>query len=238
MSVPIRVRLFSVWCCVIWLFGVPAVSGSDVRGWFDFQTGRAIGETLTARLNLGARWEDDVSHYASSIASVGLQARRSSWFTLAGYYRWQQDYSQVSDVDLREDRFYIDATLKHQFGGWWLSGRNRFEYRVRESRDDSFRYRLKFTETKSSGLTRWVVSPYAAQEFFFDEGEEAFAGQSRMRVFFGLKSDPVERFEFMGARFKNVASISSDWYVMYESEERVSGWEDVVVVGMKLGVFF
>ena len=100
MSATIRFRPVIGLCVVVFLVAIPGSMAADVRAWFDLQSGKAVGETLTARVAMGARWEDDASFLASHFATFGLQSRRSSWFTLAGYYRWQEDHAQLEDVDL------------------------------------------------------------------------------------------------------------------------------------------
>jgi hypothetical protein len=68
-----------------------------------------------------------------------------------------------------EHRLRFEASYNHKFKHFAIKDRNRVEYRVRNSRSDSVRYRNKFTLSVPWNRDgKEVITPYVADEPYYD----------------------------------------------------------------------
>jgi hypothetical protein len=83
-----------------------------------------------------------------------------------------------------EHRLRFEATYSHKFKHFAIKDRNRVEYRIRNSRSDSVRYRNKFTfSVPWNRDTKEVITPYIATEPYYDFTAEEW---SRNDLSFGF----------------------------------------------------
>ncbi len=212
-----------------------ASDGNQV--WLDFDVGKIISDRTSVHGKQSLRWTDGVDDLSVSVTDIGVRSKVSSWLTLGLFFREQlSDYSDNGWS--REERPYLDAIIKWKLSAVQFSARNRLEYRMREGRDDSVRYRFKLTELSVKELTPLQLRPYLAQEFFVEEGDGFFESDNRIRFFIGIRRDPEDRFQFLGLRPKKDRKVKTDLFVMYETEDRDMGWRNACVVGLKWGMFF
>ncbi|HEX6280491.1 MAG TPA: DUF2490 domain-containing protein [Pyrinomonadaceae bacterium] len=75
-----------------------------------------------------------------------------------------------------EHRLRFDVTVGHKWKNFSLKDRSRYEYRIRNSRSDSSRYRNKFTfafPVRSEG--KEIFSPYVSDEVYYDFTAKEFS---------------------------------------------------------------
>jgi hypothetical protein len=179
--------------------------------------------------------EDDAGTLGTYYIEAGLAYRPTPWLHLSPAFRRQ--LLRDSGEWLNEERPYMDATLRWQFHGLALSHRNRFEYRFRESRDDTFRYRNKLTLVVPRKWTRLELQPYLAGEIFVDEGVKA-KDRNRTRAYAGVKTDPAPHLRKLGLKPKEGRRLTSDYYLIYQSTDNNDDTVDEFIAGLNLGVAF
>jgi hypothetical protein len=105
----------------------------------------------------------------------------ADWLAVGLGYKAQFD--RAGDDWPREDRPYLNVAVKTKIRGFGVIDRSRFEYRMPEDEEDSWRYRNKLIVTSPLTFTALKIQPYAAQEVFYSfDG----AGFEQHRLFGGV----------------------------------------------------
>lgn len=122
-----------------------------------------------------------------------------------------------------EDMPNVNATLKLDLWKFKFDDRNRIEYRHFRYKDDSVRYRNKFTLKYPIDFKKIKVSPYASDEIFI---VSTGAGFNENRF-------------FTGAEFELTKYVKADIYYMLK-ENRVTGdkWTWTNALGTKIKIAF
>ena len=150
-------------------------------------------------------------------------------FTYSGFAPWLDiglNYRQIFEESgtnwLSENRPHFNLTLKQKAFDWVLSNRFRFEYRNREEKENYFRYRNKFSIKTPFKLTKFNIQPYIADEIFYDFNIETL---NRNRLYAGFG-------------FQLFKQLKADIFYLWETTEKSEKWNDVHVLGTKLGFSF
>lgn len=99
---------------------------------------------------------------------VGFDLRLNDRFSFSPsyYYRTGEDLRNKRDT---EHRVRFDLNYSQKFKRFSIKDRNRVEYRIRNSRPDSVRYRNKFTFSVPVAKDgKELFAPFAADEVYFD----------------------------------------------------------------------
>lgn len=150
----------------------------------------------------------------------GVEMKFNKYFTFSQWYLYRAGQPAGSRKEF-EHRIRFDATVGNDWKRVSLKNRNRVEYRIRHSRDDSVRYRnkttLKFPIKNKDGDE--IISPFVADEPFYDfsakewSRNEFSAGISKdfKGKFFGAEKDKKITTEFFyllqsnrGTSFKSI----------------------------------
>ena len=151
-------------------------------------------------------------------------------FTYSGMAEWVDlgfNYRQVIERDSKgkwklEYQPNLNVTLKGKLLGLDVSDRSRIEYRIREDREDVWRYRNKFTVKLPFELTELKLRPYVADEIFI----------------------PLDNVEistnrlYAGVPFKLTKNIGCDIYYLWQSSRSGDSWTDIDVLGTSLKLSF
>ena len=121
-----------------------------------------------------------------------------------------------------EDRPHLNVTVKGKLCNLDLSDNSRIEYRDREEKKDTWRYRNKFTVKFPVELTSLKLKPYVADEIFVD-----FYGQ-------GLNRNRL----FSGFSIKLADNTKFDIFYLWQSTRADEAWDDVHALGTKLTLSF
>lgn len=122
-----------------------------------------------------------------------------------------------------EDMPNVNATLKFDLWKLKLDDRNRLEYRHFRYKDDSIRYRNKFTVKLPLDFARIKISPYSSDEIFIASDSTGF-NENRFAS---------------GIEFDLTKYIKADIHYMLKSNWiRGDKWNNTNVLGMKLKVAF
>lgn len=105
-------------------------------------------------------------------AGFDLKLNKYLSFTPTYVYRRGEPIRGIKEY---EHRIRFDVTAGHKWKRFSLKDRNRVEYRARNSRGDSVRYRNKVTvavPVTSDG--KEIVTPFAAEEIYYDFSAKQF----------------------------------------------------------------
>lgn len=162
-------------------------------------------ENLSGFVNGTFRVGRNVSHPIDERIGGGIEMKFNKYFTFSPSYLYRAGQPFRGRKEY-EHRVRFDATVENKWEKFSLKNRNRIEYRIRHSRDDSVRYRnkttLKIPITNKEGDE--IVSPFVADEPFYDFREKKWtrnefsAGISKdfKGKFFGAEKDKKITLEF------------------------------------------
>jgi len=188
----------------------------------DFQYWSSAG----ASVNINKDWKTEFTeefrfgnkggnlYYQSS--DIGLiYSGFADWIDVGLNYGLIFEKDDKTDRWRKENRPHMNLTFKWKMWGLSLSDRNRFEYRDRQSAQNLWRYRNKFTIKTPWKLTPWKLQPYVADEIFINLDDEHF---NRNRFYAGVSKELGEK-------------LSLDVYYMRQSSRKHSDYTDYHVLG-------
>lgn len=113
----------------------------------------------------GGRLDDHQADYCFNYSGL------ADWLTLG--FGYKQQFNKDGDDWLVENRPLLNIIFKTTFSTWTLASRSRFEYRILEQEEESWRYRNKVLLALGSPLKSATIVPYVADEIFvnLDEGD-------------------------------------------------------------------
>lgn len=199
---------------------VSAYDDSDWQYWNTESMEGNISEKWKVKLEEEFRFGDDAREFYYQHSDLGLSYNCCEWFRLGLNYR--QVYEKKEGDWKEENRPHINGTLKWGWKDFKFTDRSRLEYRVREDKDDTLRYRNKMTIKFPFKWTKFDIQPYLADEIFidFDQGE-----LNRNRFYIGVDS-------------KLMKHLKADVFYLWQSSKSGDSWVDYNVVGTKLKIVF
>jgi len=171
------------------LFALPLVTSAQVPG--DFQvwnettlmfpvlkqkdeSGKAVDKLSllvlgTLRLGQNRLYPVDVR------AGAGFDLRLNKYFNFSPTYYYRRG-EPLRDRKEYEHRLRFDLTVGNRWKNFSIRDRNRIEYRIRNSRSDSVRYRNKFTVAfPVRHGEKEIFSPFVADEWYYDITSKEFS---------------------------------------------------------------
>lgn len=139
---------------------VPLVKGTDEKGKSIDKLSLVVLGTL--------RFGQNRMYPIDRRIGVGFDVRLNNNFTFSPsyYYRHGEDLKNVKEI---EHRARFDLTYGRKWKSFGIKDRNRVEYRIRNSRKDTVRYRNKFTFSVPVVRDgKEVFAPFVADEVYYD----------------------------------------------------------------------
>ena len=99
-------------------------------------------------------------------------------------FQYRHIYEKTGDKWLLENRPQIGGTIHIPWNRLIITDSQRLEYRIRENRDNIWRYRNRLAIELACKWTSMQIQPYGAYEIFFDFSEKKI---NRNRVYLGFK---------------------------------------------------
>lgn len=166
------------------------------------------------------RYGSNLKEFYYQHTDCGLTRKLTDWFNLGLNYR--QIYEKKEGVWQQENRPHINGTFKWKWLDFEFEDRNRFEYRIREGKKSSWRYRNRLALGFPVKLTKLDIQPYLADEIFvdFDEGE-----LNRNRFYVGFKA-------------KLIKYLKADIFYLHQMSKKSGDWTQYNVIGAKLKAEF
>ncbi len=205
---------------------------ADWQLWLDQSLGYDVSENYTLRADQSFRMKQGESGVDTYSLMLGVRMHRSSWIEHGGYLRYVRENKLNTSHD--EFRPTYDLSLKWAWGKTRWVNRSRFEYRIREGRDDLVRYRTRQKLILPGRV--FGLKPYGAAELFFNLYQDDPWEKNRFRGLIGIQTEPdgfIRKIEFKAGR-----RIKADYYLMYQQTESLGFVVDEYVLGFKLGYFF
>jgi len=145
------------------------MSTVTVAGDFVYRPETALSGPIADQLRWTASWEP---HITSNVQQAGETS-------LVGGLSWKpmnhvavaSQFKQVSkgaNANSNESRAYITLELNGKTGPFTLAVRNRSEYRMKEGKDNYWRYRARF---KIKFPKIGTVAPFLYEEVFYEFGD-------------------------------------------------------------------
>lgn len=114
---------------------LPSITRTDKDG----KKQKFISPHIMGTLRIG----QDVQHFVSERIGFGLDIRLNKYFKFTPSYYYVAE-QPIKNVKVFENRLRFEVTGEKKWKNFSLSDRNRIEYRIRNSRRDTVRYRNKF----------------------------------------------------------------------------------------------
>ena len=189
--------------------------------WQDLGMTGVYSPQLSFKFNSQAKWTDDAQDFEEYNAEFGATRVITDWLSWNLFYR--QQYAQSKNVWREENRIHTAGTIKWKWAGLSFSDRNRFEFRFRDGKDDTMRYRNKLTVKGPQSFTSLQWTPYVSDEIFRDtDGGEPI---HRNRLYVGLKGKPLDK-------------VKADLYLLWQQDYKEEETVDTYVVGTKVSLNF
>ncbi|MFA6320623.1 MAG: DUF2490 domain-containing protein [Candidatus Omnitrophota bacterium] len=167
------------------------------------------------------RFGENASEFFYQHYEFGVVFGFAKVLDLAFCYRLVLD--RVKRKWMEEDMPNVNATLKHEIGKLKLEDRNRIEYRHYRYKDDSIRYRNKFTMKYPIGFKSIKISPFASNEIFVSSNSTGY-NENRFSA---------------GTEFELAKYVKADIYYMLKSNKvKDYKWTDANVLGTKIKISF
>lgn len=167
------------------------------------------------------RWGDNSKEFYYQHYEAGLFYNLNKYWSGGGGYRHvlnkRKNKFQV------ENEPFIAATFSGQFAGFKYDDRSRLEYNHFDYKDDTWRYRNKFTIKAPWKFTKLELQPFVSEEIFilFDDGQRL----SENRAAAGLA-------------MRITKNLKGEVYYMFRNVRSSVKWIDANVFGTKLKLSF
>ena len=166
------------------------------------------------------RWGGSAKEFYYQHYDMGFFYNLQKYLNIGAGYR--HVLSKSRGKFLVENEPYITATLLWDIAGFKFDDRSRMEYNHFDYKDDTWRYRNKFTLKLPWKFTKFEIQPYLADEIFIVFNDTQF-NQNRF---------------YSGVGFILTKSIRAEIYYLLQSSKSSGRWTDANVLGTKLKISF
>jgi len=166
------------------------------------------------------RWGNSAKDFYYQHYDLGFFYDLRKYLNVGAGYR--HVLSKSSNKFLVENEPYVTATLFWDIAGFKFDDRSRMEYNHFDYKDDTWRYRNKFTVKLPWKFTKFAIQPYLSDEIFvlFDDSQRL--NQNRASVGLGMTI---------------TKNLKAEIYYMLQSSKSVK-WTETNVLGTKLKLAF
>lgn len=194
-----------------------AVPNRDTQLWNELTVVHAVRTEVTVWAFGSVRLFNDVSRLAEKQVGGGVNYAPSKYLSIGPAYRFVAT-QLTSSRHTRENRWWLDATLKVPLRRLTVSDRSRFEIR-RIAGTWSERYRNRLQVERELSFDGHRITPFAAVEAFYDT---RFSAWNRKRLYVGVRI-PLSR------------HVSLEPYFMRQRDSRTAPHEtNVIYNGIRL----
>lgn len=167
------------------------------------------------------RWGGSAKEFYCQHYDVGFFYNLQKYLNVGGGYR--HVLSNSREKFLVENEPYITATLFWDIAGFKFDDRSRLEYNHFDYKDDTWRYRNKFTVKAPWKFTALEIQPYLSDEIFilFDDGQR-------------LNTNSFSA----GLGMTITKNLKGEIYYMLQDTKNSGKWTDINVLGTKLKLLF
>ena len=198
-----------------------AFENGDFQLWNTESIEAKLDKHWKAKIEEELRFGDDISELYYTHTDGGLTLNVTEGLALGINYR--QVFEKSDDEWKEEYRPHANATISWKWLEYNFKNRCRLEYRMRENKDDAWRYRDKLTVKFPWKWTDLKIQPYIADEIFVD--------------FYGKKVNRNRLYAGFGAKlFKHLKT--DIFYLWQTSKVKIGKWTNYNVLGIKFKAVF
>ncbi len=210
-----------VLCLVVMAFNAYAYDRGDFQIWNTDAEEVKIYKGVKLAMEQEFRFGENASEFFYQHYEWGFLFGFSKILDLGLLYRLVLE--RVKHKWMEEDEPSVNATLRFDLWKFKFENRNRLEYRHFRYKDDSMRYRDKFTIKYPVKFKSITISPYVSDEIFISSNGTGF-NENRFCP---------------GIEFELTKYAKADIYYMLKSN-RIAGdkWTDANVLGTKIKISF
>lgn len=167
------------------------------------------------------RWGGSAKEFYYQHYDLGFFYNLQKYLNVGAGYR--HVLSKSKGKFLVENEPYISATLLWDIAGFKFDDRSRLEYNHFDYKDDTWRYRNKFTVKLPWKFTKFEIQPYLADEIYvlFDDSQRL--NQNRFSAGLGMTI---------------TKNLKGEIYYLLQSSKGSKLWTATNVLGTKLKLFF
>jgi hypothetical protein len=193
---------------------------NDWEFWNVYSVRWNVTEKWRATLGTEFKFDDDMSNHYYSHADAGVDGRLVKWFSLGINYRYIDENS--SSGWRTEHRPYVTGTFLWNWGNVLWANRNMLEYRDREGRSNTWRYRNRTQAILPQQWTNFKIQPFLSAEILYQFVNSSW-NQYRLRA--GLDSRLAEK-------------LQMNLYYMLRGSESDDDWDYVNILGLNFRLAF
>ena len=226
----IIILILAVFLCSVSAFSQTAVQNSDIQFWNDTsitfplikskdEKGKEF-ERLSFSINGTLRFGRNAAGFTDERIGVGINYRINKYISLAPdtFYRARQLSKGRKDY---ETRFRFAVVLENKWKNFSIADRNQIEYRLRNSRQDSVRYKNRFRfNYPLLKAKKELFTPFVSDEVYYDFLAKAW---TRSDLFVGI-----------GKKFNN--NFSTDIYYLLVKDKSLPHTINGIGVSLKFKV--
>lgn len=210
---------------IVYLFFAPSFAVAYDNGDFQYWNTENVTWKVKDDVKLSVEEEfwfgDNAGDFYYQHTDLGVTySGLADWVDVGANYR--SVLSKSGDNWANENRPHLNLNLKTKIADVSLSNRSRVEFRMKRSVEDKIRYRNKTTFKFPSIWKKADLKPYVADELFIETGSIEYTAN---RLYAG----------FTGQLTK---SINFEIYYAMQSSKSSSGWNEINVLGTKVGLAF
>jgi hypothetical protein len=220
----IKVLKLSIAVVVLSLFSIAkiyAYDDGDFQVWNTEVEEFKINQDVKIAFEQEFRWGGSAKEFYYQHYDIGFFYNLQKYLNVGGGYR--HVLSRSRDKFLIENEPYITATLLWDLAGFKFDDRSRLEYNHFDYKDDTWRYRNKFTVKAPWKLTKFEIQPYLSDEIFI-----LFDDSQRLNT---------NRFS-AGLGMTITKNLKGEIYYMLQDTKNSGKWTDINVLGTKLKLSF
>jgi len=167
------------------------------------------------------RWGGSAKEFYYQHYDLGFFYNLQKYLNVGAGYR--HVLSKSKGKFLVENEPYVTATLLWDIAGFKFDDRSRLEYNHFDYKDDTWRYRNKFTVKLPWKFTKFEIQPYLADEIYvlFDDSQRL--NQNRFSAGLGMTI---------------TKNLKGEIYYLLQSSKGSKLWTATNVLGTKLKLFF
>lgn len=168
-------------------------------------------EKLNGFVSGNLRVGQNIRHFVDERIGFGIEYKFNRFVSFSPSYLYRAGQPTKNKKEF-EHRLRFDITIEKKWKHFSLKDRNRIEHRIRNSKDDTTRYRnkIQLKVPVKHGDGKELFAPFAANEFFYDFRQEAwFRNEFSVGISRKINKFATSEIFYMRQANKNVTSLNN-----------------------------
>ena len=196
-----------------------AFDNGDFQFWNTDSVEVGLGEKFNVKLEEEFRFGDSAGTFYYNHTDLGLNYLFNDYLEFGVNYR-QIFQKKNKDWDPQYEP-HVNGTIKFNWNDFVFKTRSRFAYQIKESADNIWIYRNKFSLDLPYKWTPLKIQPFIADEIFYD---------------FDVNEMNKNR-AYIGFKLAFTSNLKGEVYYMHQSSKG-SKWQEANILGTSIKVLF